>query len=146
MLVFNEISQIDLTLLWLLVVDASSRVIWWFLFSGPRNARLNKVTDDLKFSVLESMTKLEDIWQEIGIKDDQKVERNQSVQQYIQGMFWDCWYHSLFIGKFWFYKFDKVWFLEVFETSITIELCIEFSQNLWNSKLALKNWEFLSKD
>ena len=37
------------------------------------------------FTLLESITSLEDIWQEIGIKEDQKGERSNTVMRHIQG-------------------------------------------------------------
>lgn len=46
---------------------------------------MTKVNDNIKFSVLESITALEDIWQEIGIKEEQKEQRNNTVVEHVEG-------------------------------------------------------------
>jgi len=46
---------------------------------------MSRVVENTKFNLLENVTQLEDIWQEIGIKEDQKELRSNTVQQHIQG-------------------------------------------------------------
>ena len=58
-------------------------------FSSERNTRMTKVMDSVKFSLLESMTMLEDIWDEIGIKEDQKEQRNNTVLEHLQGVYYN---------------------------------------------------------
>ena len=47
---------------------------------------MSQVVENAKFSLLEVVTQLEDIWQEIGIKEDQKDVRSNTVLQHIQGI------------------------------------------------------------
>lgn len=58
-----------------------------FSFSSERNTRMSQVVESTKFSILETITQLEDIWQEIGIKEDQKEIRSQTVLKHIQGIY-----------------------------------------------------------
>lgn len=46
---------------------------------------MTRVLDNTKFSLLEVVTALEDIWQEIGIKEDQKELRSNTVFEHIKG-------------------------------------------------------------
>ena len=46
---------------------------------------MSSIRDGVMFTLLESITSLEDIWQEIGIKEDQKGERSNTVMRHIQG-------------------------------------------------------------
>lgn len=48
---------------------------------------MSQVVESTKFSILETITQLEDIWQEIGIKEDQKEIRSQTVLKHIQGIY-----------------------------------------------------------
>lgn len=54
--------------------------------TSERNTRMTKVNDNIKFSVLESITALEDIWQEIGIKEEQKEQRNNTVVEHVEDL------------------------------------------------------------
>ena len=38
----------------------------------------------MKFSLLESITNLEDIWESIGISEEQKDQRNKTVLDHLQ--------------------------------------------------------------
>ena len=46
---------------------------------------MSSIRDGVMFTLLESITSLEDIWQESGIKEDQKGERSNTVMRHIQG-------------------------------------------------------------
>lgn len=52
--------------------------------STERNTRMSKIREGVMFTLLESVTSLEDIWEEIGIKEDQKEQRNNTVTEHIQ--------------------------------------------------------------
>ena len=47
---------------------------------------MSRVVENTKFNLLENVTQLEDIWQEIGIKEDQRELRSNTVQHHIQGL------------------------------------------------------------
>lgn len=57
-----------------------------FTMSTARNARMSALMENNKFMLLEIVTQLEDIWAEIGIKEDQIEIRSQTVQTHIQDL------------------------------------------------------------
>jgi len=72
----------DTTHLKCLPVEPDMRIT----LSSERNTRMSQVVESAKFSLLEVVTQLEDIWQEIGIKEDQKEVRSDTVLQHIQDL------------------------------------------------------------
>ena len=53
-------------------------------FSTEKNRRITSIFDNMKFSLLESITNLEDIWESIGISEEQKDQRNKTVLDHLQ--------------------------------------------------------------
>ena len=54
--------------------------------SSERNVRMIKLVENVKFSLLETLTTLEEVWEDIGIKDDQKEQRNNTVSTHLQAL------------------------------------------------------------
>ncbi|XP_047133005.1 protein regulator of cytokinesis 1 isoform X1 [Hydra vulgaris] len=52
--------------------------------STEKNRRITSIFDNMKFSLLESVTNLEDIWESIGISEEQKDNRNKTVLDHLQ--------------------------------------------------------------
>ena len=64
---------------------------------------MSQVVESTKFSILEVITQLEDIWQEIGIKEDQKEIRSTTVLTHIQGKYKKLLHISVCIFKYFSY-------------------------------------------
>lgn len=50
------------------------------------NNRITKVIEDIKFSLEETITRLEDIWSNIGLREDLKDERCKTINSHIQDL------------------------------------------------------------